>query len=232
VAKRQLLAAGIGFSVLGNGLREVDDPAAAERTCERLGAGHLHVFLQRWLARLPSPLTAADQAAGFSYQFSVRQLEVADTAVFDQPQAGRAWFQAAIGEHLDLGRPEQVRLLVDRRITRQPPGRFQTRLITRDIDPTCGSTTAAPRSRPPSRSSAPAGGDHHQRPRDFGVGRRLTSQNWQALRQIGVATNARFLAALGEGRRPRPTRPPLRRWSCRPSVTASEHQDCASEIRG
>jgi hypothetical protein len=204
-AKRQLDQAGIGFTALDNGLREAADQAAAERVCERLAAGHLRVFIERWLARLPSPLTAADQAAGFRYDFSVRQLEVSDTAVFDRPQAGRAWFEAAIREHLDLGRPEQVRLVVDRRITRQTPGRFQTTLVTRDVDPHLQIHY---------RSSKVKAYFKEQRalrvettindPRDFGVGRRLTSENWQALRQIGVATNARFLAALGEGAPPPP----------------------------
>jgi hypothetical protein len=204
-AKRQLAAAGIGFTALDNGLRSCDDQAAAEGVCERLGAGHLRVFIQRWLARLPSPFTAEDAAAGFGYDFSVRQLEVSDTAVFDRPQAGRAWFEAAIREHLDLGRPEQVRLVVDRRINACTPGRFGTRLITPDVDPHLQIHYKA--------SKVKASLKEHRAlrvettindPRDFGVGRRLTSENWWALRRIGVATNARFLAAIGEGAPPPP----------------------------
>jgi len=204
-AKRQLTRAGIGFTALDNGLREVADQAAAERVCERLAAGHLRVFIERWLARLPSPLTAADHAAGFRYDFSVRQLEVSDTAVFDRPQAARAWFEAAIREHLDLGRPEQVRLIVDRRITRRTPGRFQTRVVTPDVDPHLQIHYRS--------SKVKAYLKEHRAlrvettindPRDFGVGRRLNGENWQALRRIGVATNARFLAALGEGAPPPP----------------------------
>jgi hypothetical protein len=44
-------------------------------------------------------------------------------------------------------------------------------------------------------------------PYDFGIGRRLTADNWRALRRVGTAANARFLAALGEGehRLPDPT---------------------------
>ena len=36
-------------------------------------------------------------------------------------------------------------------------------------------------------------------PDDFGIRRRLCATNWDALRHVGVETNARFLAALGEG---------------------------------
>ncbi len=34
---------------------------------------------------------------------------------------------------------------------------------------------------------------------DFGVPKTLNTENWGALRKVGAATNARFLAALGEG---------------------------------
>jgi len=34
---------------------------------------------------------------------------------------------------------------------------------------------------------------------DFDVHKTLNSENWRALRRVGAATNARFLAALGEG---------------------------------
>ena len=59
--------------------------------------------------------------------------------MFDQPRRARAWFEAAIGDHLDLGRPERVSLVVDRRVvnrgTHKTPGRFATEVITRDTAP-------------------------------------------------------------------------------------------------
>jgi hypothetical protein len=138
-AKRQLTKAGIGFVALDNGLRSVEDPALAGRICARLGHGHVQGFLDRWLRRLPSALTAADRRAGYGYRFSIRQMEISHTAVFDRPQSGRAWFEAAIREHLDLGRPEQVTLVVNRRIVSKgpyrTPGRFETRVVTKDVDP-------------------------------------------------------------------------------------------------
>jgi hypothetical protein len=208
-AKRQLATAGVGFTALDNGLQAVDDPAAAHRICARLSAGHLRRFLDRWLGRLPNALTAADHRAGFAYDFSIRQLEISDTAVFDRPAAGRAWFEAAIREHLDLGRPEHVRLIVNRKILnrgpRPTPGRFETRVITRDVDPQLQIHYR--------RSKVKAYFKHHHAlrvettindPRDFGVGRRLRAENWKALREIGAATNARFLATVGEDAPPPP----------------------------
>ncbi len=35
---------------------------------------------------------------------------------------------------------------------------------------------------------------------DFALHKTLSAENWRALRRVGAATNARFLAALGEGR--------------------------------
>ncbi len=138
-AKRQLAKAGVGFEALDNGLRTVEDPAAAHRICARLGAGHVRDLLRRMTAVMPDPLTVDDRRAGFDWCFSIAQLEVSDTAVFDQPRRARAWFEAAIGCHLDLGRPERVSLVVNRKVINRgkhkTPGRFATDIITRDVAP-------------------------------------------------------------------------------------------------
>jgi hypothetical protein len=40
-----------------------------------------------------------------------------------------------IRDHLDLGRPEEVAVIFDRRITKQTPGSFRTKVITKGVDP-------------------------------------------------------------------------------------------------
>jgi hypothetical protein len=87
-AKRQLAKAGVGFEALDNALRMVDDPATAHGICERLAAGDVRVLLDRMTAVMPDPLTAVDRHAGFEWAFSVAQMEMSDTAVFDQPRQG------------------------------------------------------------------------------------------------------------------------------------------------
>jgi hypothetical protein len=211
-ARRQLQQAGIGFTAVDNALLDCEDPAAVTRICARLSAGHLHTAVLRWLSWLPSPLQPTDRAGGFRYEFSLRQLEISDTAVFDRPRAGRALFEAAIRDHLDLGRPDRVSLVFDRRIhTRgknQTPGRFATTVITRGVNPQIDIRY---------KSDAVKAYFKHDRalrvettinnPDDFGVRRRLTIDTWRRLRRIGEQVNARFLAALGEGehRLPDPT---------------------------
>jgi hypothetical protein len=55
--------------------------------------------------------------------------------VFDRPAAGRAFFEQLIRDHLDVGRPESVSLIFDKRVTRRTPGTLRTKVITKGVDP-------------------------------------------------------------------------------------------------
>ena len=143
-AKCQLTKAGVGFEALDNGLRWVADPVAAHRICARLGAGHVRDLLRRMMAVLPDPLTLDDRRAGFGWAFSIAQLEVSDTAVFDQPRRARAWFESAIGAHLDLGRPERVSLVVNRRVANRGKNKTPWALCHRGDHPRRRSPAADP----------------------------------------------------------------------------------------
>jgi hypothetical protein len=203
-AKHQLAKAGIGFDALDNGLRAVDNPETARRICARLGAGHVRDLLRRMLAVIPDPLTVEDRRAGFDWSFSIAQLEVSDTAVFDQPRRARGWFEAAIGGHLDLGRPERVSLVVNRRVTNRgkykTPGRFATEVITRDVVPQLQIHYKSSKAKAYLKEGRALRVETTiNNAVDFDVHKTLNADNWRALRHIGADTNARFLAALGEG---------------------------------
>jgi len=109
-AKPQLEKAAIGYEALDNGFRSCVNPIALQEICDCRGATEVESFLARWLHRLPSPFTAADQKAGYTYELAFPQFEVSETCVFDRPQAGRMWFEAVIRDHLDIGRPDQIAL--------------------------------------------------------------------------------------------------------------------------
>lgn len=128
--KRQLARRGIAFRPLDNGLWSCDDPAAAQELADALGPDQVRAFFARHQAELPSPLTAADRAAGYDYALSMIQVEVADTRVFDRPIRGRQYFESLITEQLALSRPKSLSLLVDRRITTATPGDFRTEVVT------------------------------------------------------------------------------------------------------
>lgn len=53
----------------------------------------------------------------------------------DRPLTGRVFFEEIIRENLDLGRPSNVQLIFDRRVTKRTPGRFRTRVITKGVVP-------------------------------------------------------------------------------------------------
>ena len=203
-AKRQLTKVGIGFTALDNGLCTVEDPTAAHRICARLGAGHVRDLLRRMMTVIPDPLTIEDRRAGFDWSFSIAQLEISDTAVFDQPRRARAWFEAAIGAHLDLGRPERVSLVVNRTVLggrkRKTPGRFATEVITRDVAPQLQIHYKSSKAKAYLKEGRALRVETTiNNASDFTVRKTLNAENWRTLRRVGAATNARFLAALGEG---------------------------------
>jgi cell division septation protein DedD len=96
-AKRQATTAGVAFTELANGFASCDDPAALQAICDRLGPADLQRFFDRWLARIPTPLGLADQAAGYWWELSMRQVEVSRTLVLDAPRQARAFFPGAGG---------------------------------------------------------------------------------------------------------------------------------------
>jgi hypothetical protein len=136
-AKRQAVQAGIGFTELSNGFAATDDPAGLQAICDRLGPGTIGVFAERWFSVLPLPLTDHDRAGGYWWELSMRQVEVSRTIVFAQPRYARGFFEALVADNLDIGRPEQVEIIFNRR-TRGPipDGAFKTKVVTRGVDVT------------------------------------------------------------------------------------------------
>jgi hypothetical protein len=136
--KQQLARARIRFESLDNGFLSCAAPHRLQAICDALGPADVQGFFDRWSARLPWPLTAADRAAGFVHQLALCQLEVSLTQVFDRPVQGRHFFEAVIRENLDLGRPDRVGLLFPQRLTRRTPPPaygYRTRVITDGVAP-------------------------------------------------------------------------------------------------
>ena len=139
-AKQQARKIGFAFTELSNGFASAEDPAVLQRICDALQPGTISVFFQRWLARLPLPLGAADQRAGYWWECSMAQVEVSRTIVFTQPRHARAFFEALVTDNLDLGRPDTVEIIFGRRIIngrqRATRGTFKTKVITRGTEVT------------------------------------------------------------------------------------------------
>lgn len=204
-AKRQLDRQGIGYQALDNGFARCDDPVALQRVCDRLGPGAVKSFFWRWARVLPSPFTAKDLRAGYVYELAFRQFEISDTRVFDRPASGRSFFEGVIRDHLDVGRPEQVALIFDRRISKRTPGTFRTKVITRGVDPQLCCYYRSSRMKQYFKQhralrTETVIGDT----RDFGIGRRVNAENWRALRAVGEEANARLCEAEASDAAPAP----------------------------
>ena len=85
------------------------------------------------------PVRPADRAAGYRYDSSILQAEFSLTQMLDRPVSGRIFFEQVLHDNLDIGRPDQVSLIFDRRTDAQrprpTPGRFRTRVITDGVVP-------------------------------------------------------------------------------------------------
>jgi len=190
--KRQLAQEGIDFAALDNGLLSCADPARAQAICDALGAEQIEALLRKWLARLPHPFTLEDQEAGYRYALSILQAEFSLTQVLDRPLTGRVFFEEVIREHLDLGRPDQVQLIFDRRVTRRTPSRFRTRVITEGVIPSLHVDYKHSRIKQYHKEGRALRTETTiNDTRDFGIGKRLT--NLPALRTVGFGANRRLL---------------------------------------
>jgi hypothetical protein len=123
---------------------------------------------------------------------SILQAEFSLTQVLDFPRTGRQFFEEVIRENLDIGRPDQVQLIFNRRVTKRTPGSFRTRILTEGVVPSLHAQYKHTKVK-----------QYHKEGRalrtettinntcDFAIGRKLC--NLPALREIGFAANRRLL---------------------------------------
>ena len=195
-AQRQAAKAGLGFEAMDNAFASVEDVPALQEICDTLGPEQIDALLRKWLGILPHPFSPADRAAGYTYELSIWQAEFSLTQMLTAPVAGRVFFEQVIRDNLDLGRPDQVALIFDRRAHTRgkhpTPGRFRTRVITAGVTPSLHVDYKHTRIK-----------QYHKEGRalrtettindtnDFKIGKRLT--NLPALREVGFTANRRLL---------------------------------------
>lgn len=191
-AKRQLDKEGIAYEALDNGFLSCEDPERLQQILDGLDAGKIETVVRKWFARLPRPFTPEDRLAGFDYELSILQAEFACTQVFDRPLSGRHFFEEVIRENIDLGRPQQVSLIFDRRVTKRTPGKFRTRIITEGVIPSLHISYKRSKIKQYFKEGRALRTETTiNNTWDFAIGRRL--KNLPALRAIGFAANRRIL---------------------------------------
>ena len=190
--KRQLTQRSIAYEPLDNGIRSSEDAARVQRIAHTLDAPKIDAVFRKWLRRLPHPFTAAHRAAGYRYQLSILQAEFALTQVLDRPRTGRGFFEEVMRENLDLGRPDQMQLIFNRRVTRHTPGQFRTRILTDGVVPSLHVDYKKSRVKQYHKEGQALRTETTiNNTYDFEIGRAL--KNLPALREIGFAANRRLL---------------------------------------
>jgi hypothetical protein len=192
--KCQLRQKGIAFEALDNGLLSCADLAAARRICDGLSAEKIETFFRKWLRKLPHPFKPKDRAAGYCYDLSILQAEFSLTQVWDRGTSGRGFFEEVIRENIDLGRPDQVQLIFQRKMQKKTAtdGRCRTRIITEGVTPSLHvyyKNTHLKQYHKEGRALRTETTINNTY--DFGVGRRV--KNLPELRKIGFAANRRVL---------------------------------------
>jgi hypothetical protein len=112
--------------------------------------------------------------------------------VLDRAVTGRVFFEKVIRENLDIGRPGQVQLIFDRRVSRRTPGRFRTRVITDGVIPSLHVDYKNTRIKQYHKEGRALRTETTiNDTRGFGIGKQL--KNLPAVRQIGFQANRRLL---------------------------------------
>jgi len=127
-AKQQLGKESIGFEALSNGFLSCEDQTRLQKICYQLDAEKIQALFDRWVEQIPWPLKAEQRAAGYQHQLSIWQMEVSRTQVFRDPEQGWALVENLIRDNLDLGRPDRVSLIFERKVTKATPSEFHTRV--------------------------------------------------------------------------------------------------------
>lgn len=134
-AKQQLRQEGVAFEPLSNGFAGCENPERLQQICDQLDHRKIQALFDKWVEQLPWPLTLKQRAAGYQHHLSIWQMEVSRTQVFRDPEQGRALVENLIRDTLDLGRPDRVSLIFDRKITKRTPSEFHTRVLREGVLP-------------------------------------------------------------------------------------------------
>ena len=128
-AKRQAKRDGVTFTALANGFATCAQPTALQTICDRFGPDDVQSFFDRWITHIPTPFTAADRAAGYWWELSMRQVEVSRTLVFDDPRRARGFFESLVADNIGIGRPHEMAAVFARQVRKTTKEPFATRVF-------------------------------------------------------------------------------------------------------
>ncbi len=193
--KRQLEKQRIPYEALDNGVKSCADPGKAQQIANNITASKIENTIRDWLKIIPTPITILKNRIKIRYEISMLQIEYALTQVWKKAQNGRQFFEQAIRENLDLGRPERVGLIFRKRITkRSKQKRFMTRVMQYGTIPVYHIYYKLNKLKQYFKEAISLRTELTiNNPRDFQVGKTLNGKNLRALRKVGEATINRLL---------------------------------------
>lgn len=123
----------IAFRTADNCIIDVADPAALQRYADQVTPHLVEHLILRWLRQIPDPLTREERAAGYPLRFSIYQAEFSHNVIFKQTQVLNRVYEALLRDHLHLGRPDMLKVIFDRRIQRNTPSVYVTRILRQGV---------------------------------------------------------------------------------------------------
>ena len=124
----RLAEQGIAVGLEDNCVVSCADPKALQKAADEFQK-QVEPTARRWLSMVPGPLTAEERAAGYDTKLSVFQAEFSDNLIFHKTAVLNRLYEQVLSEHMHLGRPDMIKAMFDRRITRRTPGKFATRIL-------------------------------------------------------------------------------------------------------
>lgn len=129
----QLRRQGIAFQTADNCVVEVADPAALQRAAARVTPQLVEQIARHWLALVPDPLAPEERAAGYPIRLSIYQAEFSDNVIFRRTQVLNRVYEEVLRDHLHLGRADMLKVIFGRRIQKNTPTVFATRILRQGV---------------------------------------------------------------------------------------------------
>ena len=197
--KCQLMEKGIEFEALDNGIGKCSDPKAAQRIANGITAKKLTTLIRKWMRIVPTPLDFLPKRRGnltLKYEISMLQTEIAVTQLWQRAADGLQFFEQVIRENIDLGRPEKVGVIFGKQIRKATRNahRFASRVFTYGAIPVFHVYFKGNKLKQYYKEAKALRNEMTiNNPRDFGVGKMLTQENFQGIKEVGVDTIKRLL---------------------------------------
>src|SRR5204862_3730483 len=119
--------------------------------------------------------------------------------------------------------PQSVALIFDRKVTSRTPGSFRTKVLTKGVDPQLSCYYKSSRIKQYFKEGRALRTETVVcDTRDFGIGRRVCMENWQALRAVGEQANQRLCDAQAADAHPAPDSATFTQVT-RPSISDGQH---------